>query len=74
MRALDAVPLHPPNMHTAHCPTALAVLALARGGGGGGLVAKSKGGLIRHRDGFLRLTLRGMELHNAVVLELLGDE
>ena len=30
----------PPNMHTAHCPTALAVLALARGGGGG-LVAKS---------------------------------
>jgi len=28
-------------MHTAHCPTALAVLALARGGGGGGLVVKS---------------------------------
>ena len=31
------------------------------------------GGLVEHRDGFLRLTLRGLELHNAVVLELLGD-
>ncbi len=32
------------------------------------------GGLVERRDGFLQLTLRGLELHNAVVLELLGDE
>ena len=32
-----------------------------------------RGGLIEIKEGFLRLTLRGMELQNAVVLELLGD-
>lgn len=32
-----------------------------------------KGGLIEINEGFLRLTLRGMELQNAVVLEFLGD-
>ena len=31
-----------------------------------------RGGLIEIQDGFLRLTLRGMELQNAVVLELLN--
>ncbi len=31
-----------------------------------------RGGLIEMEDGFLRLTLRGMELQNAVVLELLN--
>ena len=31
-----------------------------------------RGGLIEIKDGFLRLTLRGMELQNAVVLELLN--
>ena len=33
----------------------------------------AEGGLIEMNDGFMRLTLRGMELHNAVVLELLED-
>ena len=33
-----------------------------------------EGGLIEIRDGFLRLTLRGMEVQNAVVLELLEAE
>ena len=32
-----------------------------------------RGGLVEMSGGFLRLTLRGMELHNAVVLELLED-
>ena len=32
-----------------------------------------RGGLVEMSGDFLRLTLRGMELHNAVVLELLED-
>lgn len=36
------------------------------------LARLEQGGFIEISDGFLRLTLRGMELHNAVVLELIG--
>jgi len=32
------------------------------------------GGLVEMTEGFLRLTLRGMELQDAVVLELIGDD
>ncbi|MBR6219784.1 MAG: radical SAM family heme chaperone HemW, partial [Clostridia bacterium] len=37
------------------------------------LARLARGGLIETDGGFLRLTPRGMELHNAVVLELLED-
>ena len=37
------------------------------------LARLARGGLIETDDGFVRLTPRGMELHNAVVLELLED-
>ena len=40
-------------------------------GRGRALEALGRGGLIEIRDGFLRLTLRGMEVQDAVVLELL---
>ena len=36
------------------------------------LLRLERGGLIETKDGCLRLTLRGLELQNAVVLELLG--
>jgi coproporphyrinogen III oxidase-like Fe-S oxidoreductase len=32
-----------------------------------------RGGLVETGDGFLRLTTRGMEVQDAVVLELMGD-
>ena len=37
------------------------------------LARLEKGGLIEIGDGFLRLTARGLELQNAVVLELMGE-
>ena len=39
----------------------------------GALARLERGGFIELEGGFMRMTLKGLELHNAVVLELLGD-